>query len=370
MQIGRNPIIKIVTGAVLAMSLLYLGCLEQIDLKAPSGTEQALVIQGSVRKGVPSVVRVEISRLFDFTANTVQPVNVRSVEVEDEQGVIVLIPEIALGVHSIDIPAGFPDFEIAFGKSYRLHVEARDGRRYTTSYEPLHEVPEAGTLKSGVIQVDIVNELGEFDKRDKLAITIDTDIALAGSEEKAHLKWDIERTYKVTDTPILATDSAKVCYITENVVGTSLTVLNGNDFVTDAVVDFPIFESQITSFYGEGAYITVYQQSLSAGAYDYWYQITQLVDRTGNMFEAPAGKLTTNLQNVDNPDDEVFGYFYAFAEDTTRIFIEPESFSSPRPLCPPPGGILTQGGTCAAPLCCDCLSANNSTTLKPEFWTE
>lgn len=355
----------------LAAGILVTGasCLDQINLPAPAGTVDALVIQGRLLYGEPSVVRVQVNRLFDFTAGTTLPVNVSLVEIEDDAGVVLRVPEVGLGVYSITLPNGTPQMDVAFGKSYRLRVISRDGREYLTNFEPLHAVPEPESIELDTIQIDIVNAIGEFDKEDRFRFSINTPITEPGTGEKSYLKWDVERTYKITDTPILPTTPEKVCYITENVVGTQLKVINGSDFNSDAISVFPLVESAITFVYSEGLYLTVYQQSLSATAFEYWDQITQLVERSGNMFESPAGKIVSNFTNVDDPADEVYGYFYASAQDTVRLYVDPEVLALP-PACPPPGGLIAEDGSCAAPICCNCLSVPGSSTTKPYFWTE
>ncbi|MDX1478450.1 MAG: DUF4249 family protein, partial [Saprospiraceae bacterium] len=314
-------------------------------------------------------LRVQVNRLFDFTAGTTLPVNVSLVEVEDDAGVIVRVPEAALGVYELILPDDAPQLEVAFGKQYRLRVVARDGREYLTSFEPLWDVPEPERITMDTVQVDVVNEIGEFDKVDRFRFSISTPIRVPGAPQKSYLKWDVERTYKITDTPILPTTPSKTCYVTENVVGTDLKVLNGNDFSTEAITDFPLSQSAITFVYAEGLYLNVVQQSLSATAYEYWEQITQLVERSGNMFEPPAGKIVTNFTNPGDPEDEVYGFFYATTQDTIRFYVDPEQLGLP-PACPPAGGLIAEDGSCAAPICCNCLSVPRSTTIKPSYWTE
>jgi len=344
-------------------------CLDQINLPAPAGTIDALVIQGKLLYGEPSVLRVQVNRLFDFTAGTTLPVNVSLVEVEDDEGVVLRVPEVGLGVYAVTLPSGMPQMDVAFGKSYRLHVVARDGREYVTSFETLYDVPVPESVHLDTIQVDIVNAIGQFVKDDLFLFSISTPIIGPSTGEKSYLKWDIERTYKITDTPISPAIPSKTCYVTENVVGTQLKVVNGNDFNTDFIEEFPLVQSSITFVYAEGLYLNVLQQSLSPGAFEYWNQITQLVERSGNMFESPAGKIVSNFENTSDPTDEVYGYFYATTQDTIRFYVDPTTLGLPL-ACPPPGGLIAEDGSCAAPICCNCLSVSRSTTTKPNYWTE
>ena len=77
----------------------------------------------------------------------------------------------------------------------------------------------------------------------------------------------------------------------------------------------------------------------------------QVVERVGNQFEPPVGRIITNFKNINDENDRnVFGYFTAFYEDTLRLCVTPEEVGSPSKLCPPCRG-------CFAPsICIDCLN--------------
>ncbi len=55
----------------------------------------------------------------------------------------------------------------------------------------------------------------------------------------------------------------------------------------------------------------LYSESLSPGAYEYWSQIKNNIERTGEMFDYPPGTISSNLTNTSNADNIVLGYFYA-----------------------------------------------------------
>ncbi|RLD21530.1 MAG: hypothetical protein DRI69_03810 [Bacteroidetes bacterium] len=341
-------------GIVLAGALVgTLSCLDVIHFPAPAGVEEALVFQGTILKGNPSVVRVQVNQLFDFTAASLLPVCVKVMELEDVEGNTVRLPEVRKGLYEMEFQTGSQSVEIVFGNSYRLHTITHDGREYMTSFEPLHDVPKPDSIVLDTIEIDVINSLGELAKKKKFLFSINTPIIVLGQAEKSYLKWDIERTYKLTDS------RQKVCYITEYVVGTALKVLNGSAVSMDHIEEFPLHQSSIIFPYAEGLYMSIYQQSLSAGAYEYWDQIVQLVVRTGNMFEPRVGTVVTNFRNVNDPNEQVFGYFYATTADTIRIYISPEDANFPKPFCP-----------IESDICANCLSTPRSTLTKPDYWIE
>jgi len=130
------------------------------------------------------------------------------------------------------------------------------------------------------------------------------------------------------------------------------------------LIDFTVFEADNTNtfVFSEGYYATIYQQSISDAAFEYWSRTNQLINRNGSIFEAPSGKISTNLYNVDNAKDEVFGFFFATESNFRRIYISPEKAGYPRSHCPPIGGHSL--------LCDNCLCWPNSTAIKPDWWVE
>lgn len=365
----KNWILPTLIGVIVLVSIGLYGCLEQIDLPPPMGEEEALVIQGTVLKSSPSIISVSISSLFTFNAISQRRVSAKLVEVLDETGRALEVPELGQGLYGIEIPDNYPDFSIEFGKSYQLHVVTRDDREYFTSYEPLNEVIKPDSLSLEIVEVQVLDADGMITSKDKLRVSVSTSTYSVELDQPARLKWDVERTYRVTDSSPFPVVPLKTCYLTEQVVGSNLRVFDANESTSDRLEKFKIYESSLSSAFAEGAYVHIYQQSISAGAYKYWSEAISLIERTGNMFEPTAGVISTNLRNPDNSDDLVFGYFYCYAQDTMRVYISPDFAKNPRPTCPPIGGARDIWGQCTVPVCCDCLSPLRSTLEKPEYWT-
>ena len=109
---------------------------------------------------------------------------------------------------------------------------------------------------------------------------------------------------------------------------------------------------------------------MSEGAYNYWNQISQVIDRDGNMFEPPAGRILSNFRNVeDNSQAEnAYGYFFATQIDTSRLYVAPEDVGAPTAYCPWPVAQISSPGSCPRFPCCDCLLENGSQLSKPTYW--
>ncbi len=342
-------------------------CLDQIDLQVPKGTEQAIVIQGSLVLGSPSKALITVTRLFDFTPDGLKRVNVRSVVLSDESGSNVELDKISNGTYYGEFPAGNPLLSVELGKSYKIDVSTFDGRSYESEWEPLLEVPKVKEVNADFIQQEIRIDDSERKLEDFLRFSVDTDLSVAGQDNRSAMKWTVFRTYKITDVPTAFNGESKVCYVTENPDVSSIITFNGSDIRDASLSNFRVLDARVDHKFAEGAYIQVVQESLSPGAYEYWSQVSDILSRDGNMFESPAGKIKSNFNNISDPSDEAFGYFYVTQHDTMRLYVPSELAGNPGNLCPPDLP-PPPGGGCPLAICCNCLDEDGSTTVKPSFW--
>ncbi|MDH3648790.1 MAG: DUF4249 domain-containing protein [Saprospiraceae bacterium] len=361
---------KMVFVTLLLVCILPLSCLDKIDIEIPQAVKEGLVIEGQLTQGNPSHIRVSLTRIFDFTANSRKPVNVRDVFLIDDIGNRVEIPEKSPGVYETTLPPDLIPVEV--GNAYGINIFTQDGRELLSTLDPLLAVPEPTKITLEPVEVEVSNAIGEPSVEDFFRFILHTSANSSEPGRKARLQWQIERTYKLTDSPMPppAVDP-KTCFITEAADVFSISILDANTLIDVSEVIVPVYETPINSQFAEGYYLTVYQQSLSEGAYQYWDQVSQVVERTGNMFEAPAGKIQSNISNIEeNSSDEIFGYFYATQRDTIRLFVSPETANNPETFCPGPPSLPPPGGGCPRVPCCDCLVAEQSTTVRPNFWVE
>lgn len=351
-----------------ALTLLsFSACLDKIDLTIPEREQENLIIQGRLLKGDPSRIDVLVRKLFNFEGiDKAVPVFGTKVTLLDDAGNSFELKIVKdLGEYNLDVPREFP---VETGKSYTLRVELNDGRVYESDMEPILPAPRAEGLTVTDVTRREINAVGELVPLNFLQFRINTHLSAPGLSEKARIKWDIEHTYKLIDSNSDLPEP-RTCYITETQSLDQIKLFDGESITEDILTDRPLFEIHPDFRFASGYYLTVYQQSLTPGAFEYWDKVRQLVDRTGNMFEAPAGKISSNFHNVDDPDEEVFGYFYASDIDTVRFFVSPQRAGSVTRLCPP-NVPPPPGGGCAVPLCCNCLVQENSTIQRPAYWIE
>ena len=365
--------LRIFLSILFCMSCLITGCLDSIDFEQPDTINDRIAIQGKLVKGSPSFVQVTIRRVFDFKAAP-RLISARAVTLSDELGNTISLSTRAEGIFFKEIQADDPNIKIDFDKSYKIIVEIFDGQIFESTLETILPTPTPTELKVKRIQKDIIGPTGEIITRDNfVGFTIDTPLEVSPGLGNVKLLWELEATYKITDTPETHGRSEcaatridaqnKVCYASFS-PATNFIPLDGTQLSVNAISDLIIYETIISSIFSEGYYLNVFQQSLTDETFEYWSQVKNVTDRIGNIFEAPAGKVKSNITNTSNPAGETFGYFYATEEKVIRVFVDSILVDMPRISCP---GMLSTTGQ-APRECCDCLTLENATTEKPIWW--
>ena len=359
--------------AILAIGLIGISsCLDEIDFASAETIDEAIAIQGKVVKANPSYISVTIRGVFNFE-DVPRLLDARLVTVEDESGNTVELPTRADGIFYLEVPDNDPNFKIDYGKSYKINVSTFDNRNYSSSLEELLPAPAVEDLTVSKTQIESVDVNGNTRLFDQLTYSVSTPLKPVNESENARLLWEFISTYQFTDSPeaygqracrpTRIESEAKTCYITSSPQNNYIS-LNGKELSVDRVDNFEVLSTGISSIYAEGFYLTVSQQSLTETAFDYWAQVSNVVARTGDLFQAPAGKVITNLVNTDDPREDIFGYFYATEETIRRVYVSPELADNPPLPCPAPPN---EGGL-APNDCCNCSSVSNSSTIRPAWW--
>lgn len=357
-------ILYLITGLLICLSAN--SCLDEIGFSRPEGELNEFVIQGRIVKSSPSIASVEITEVFD-KSGFVNPrrVSVKSVTLINTEGQSAELDEVSSGIYEVEIPDNDPGFAVETGMGFKVEVLTITGDTYESEFETINPVPDLKDLEARLIQKDIYDsEADRISSKPFIRYTVDVDLDANPDGNKPFLKWDIIETYALTDSP--PGREPKVCYITGNANITNVTLIDANETSETALVDYELYDAPVTYVFAEGYYATVIQESLNAQSFAYWDQLRQVVDRSGSIFEAPAGKVITNIISSEENERGAIGYFYATQQDTVRMFISPEDAGNPNTFCPPP--MAAPGFGCTLGNCCDCLRFGNSTTEKPEFW--
>lgn len=353
---------------VLISSLLLTGCFDEIAFDGSEDQLENLVVQGELALGSPSVVTVSVTQISAFEgAEIPTPVAVSSVVLADQlENTIDLIPATDPGRFYLEIPEDHPTFQVQEGSAYQIRVMLESGTRYESDLEPLLAVPTPESINMAIVEREEVNEFGANEIFSYLRFFVNTPLTSSDNTQKSFLRWELEGCYRFIETVVVQAPipSARTCYFKEQLNLDKVKVFNGQASSSETLTGYQILETELDSRFSRGYYLTVYQQSLSETAYEYWDKVSQVVERTGSIFEPKPGKILGNISNPEAPEEEVFGYFYTSAQDTIRLYISPEDVNNPSPPCP----ATNEGQDAIDDICFDCLLRPNSTLVKPEYW--
>lgn len=355
-----------------------LSCLDPIELDIPRGESEAVVIEGKLIKGEPSSIEVSVQRIFVFDGSS-RILKINAVSLISEDGAVTKLDRDASGEFSQDFGPDNP-FDVSFNERYKIRVELFDGRIVESAFEAVQSVKANDEVDLTLQDREVFSEdRGVFVTRPKIILDLKSEINNIQQDPRRY-RWTVERYFKLTDSPDVyqirdpqdRTNflQPKTCYIRDKASLTKTVIFDGYGFDEDNL-DFTseIFDGTINDFrLADTMYFSVVQESLSEGAFNYYDQISKVLERTGSMFDPPAGKIKSNYVNVNDPEDEIFGYFYASEQKETRVMVTPDMVGNPSSLCPAPTGEGWRPGQCPFTACCDCLTEPFSSLVQPDFW--
>ncbi|MEM6378549.1 MAG: DUF4249 family protein, partial [Bacteroidota bacterium] len=301
-------------------------CLDPIEFDQPRGLEDALVIQGLLLKGSPSRVEIRITRLFNFNTSSFGRVTPIEAHIIDQDGNKLELEKRGEGILRLTIPDDHPDFPIKYNRSYRIEFQMPSGGVIVSDLEPLIPVTRIDSIHNEMI-IKFVQDPMDRDKSildTFIRFSVDTQLKLEDQQDYARFRWLADRTFRFTEAPQFEPPT-DTCYITQATDLFQPRLFDGNVLKDDYLNRQVVYDQYLDFKFAEGYIFSVYQESLSEGAFAYWDQVDQLLNRTGDMFETPAGIAFSNLRYTDNREEQIYGYFYCTERDTLRKYISPMS---------------------------------------------
>ncbi|MCB0636749.1 MAG: DUF4249 family protein [Lewinella sp.] len=348
------------TRLLLILSLLAVGltaCLDEIDLTPEQG-EEAVLIQAKLTAGSPSRIDVQVALLLTYTSNIARPVKEATIELEDTLGHSFTLP-----TQSIDgwYRAELTGFPVKVNRSYRLRVTLTEsGRQYISDLAALPEPLLPTALAFDTYQKDRLSIANTIEQVPYVRYYVSTPLHRPGETEKVRLHWQFVHTYRLSD------EIGQQCYFEFPTLTDKVTLLNGPATSADSLARFFLVETPLSYVYAEGMMFSIFQETLTEEAYEYWEQVHRLNERQGTIFDEPPGAIITNFHPSADSLSAVYGYFYAASPVTLRRFIYPHDVDFPARYCPQPSPPLPG----YVSICDDCTIDSNGSLIPPDYWDE
>lgn len=349
---------------------LAASCSEVIDLDIDSEGGQ-LVVYGRVTNGV---LGNEIS-LSKSTLAGLPPRNVSGARVElvDGQGNTGRYTETGDGKYIFD-----GSFTGEPGESYHVRIRLADGEEYESIPEVMPEPGARDSLYYVLQEIEETSNQGITFTRNVISILADTEIT--DPRPDLFLKWDIEEVFSFQQAFLPLHNfpfyERKICYMSEELEEQRVLLYDGSELRATNIAGQLVIDRTIDGDFKGTHYFNYIKQSLTQGAYTFWDGLDQNTNRVGSIFDQPPGALSTNLFNVNDPNEEVLGYFEVMAADTTRLKITNSIIDQFFPAsCIGPPDVESARFMCFRcierffePECLDCLVLPNSSLIRPVYF--
>ena len=341
----------------------------------------------------PGPHTVSLSRSSPLNDTTMFHVTGAMVDVVNNRGGIMEFEEVEEGIYS----RWFADGELEGGVEYLLRIVTPDGEVYESDPEQLADPSP---------EVDEVywhfDTIGTADPENPLH-GVQFYLDLQGEERDArNYRWTLEETWEYHAAHYiqyyydgtlykwqLDPYAYSYCWRTESIP--SIFIASTKALQSNILKKQPLhFVSEETNRLQIKYSLLVKQYSLTDKAYDYWFQVQRQNQETGGIYESQPDRVPGNVHNVNDPDQEVLGYFNVSSVTEKRILVDgireliyppipctldtidnpinkPPFLSIPFYLISlsplgsgPPYGV---GGS----LCFDCRNGGGD-IVKPEYW--
>jgi hypothetical protein len=219
-------------------------------------------------------------------------------------------------------------FTGVIGQKYTLHIITDDGKEYRSDectmlpdagidslyYEKADEI--SGILGESFTGIKIMLNSADasgIDQYKRWTFEEVWKFILPGTQQYTYNKLT-DTTYSFRSVPVLKNTCWKMNQSTDILINADSPLeLNNQEIAFIA----PIKSDRLEQHYS----ILVKQYSISQNEHNFWSNLKKIGEAGGDIFASQPFTVTGNIQNVNNKNEKVLGYFEVSAVSQKRIFI-------------------------------------------------
>jgi hypothetical protein len=314
--------IKVRPKSIIAMVAVFVLC-TCIDPYTPKlkGYNSLLVIDGLITDANTSYT-VRLSRTIQNQNISPTLVADANMYITDDAGNTANLNNIGGGIYKTD-SLGFTGY---VGRTYTLHITTSEGDEYVSDPCPMQSVPDIDSIYFAKDQ-ELVNNATQSEEG--ISIYLDSK---AGNNQ--YYRWAFEETWKfkvpdpkkfnfnMADSSITSVSDIKE-YCWKSSKSDEILIYSNYSGQAGAVKKEPI--NFIASDQSDRLLIEysilVKQYSVSQNEYEFWDNLNQVNESGGDIFASQPFSVISNIHNINNPGEQVLGYFQVSAVKQKRIFI-------------------------------------------------
>lgn len=280
------------------------------------------------------------------------------------------------------------------GNSYRLTVIV-NGKTYQSGFEMLNQAVRVDSIYSRVEQKSTLD--GDFEGLQFYVNTAEY------SDNNKFFLWQAYETYKYkSDLKLNAifygldsvvtfpAASQTICWRTNKIY--DVYTESAKKIRESSIKNYPVnFVATNVRQLSERYSLQIKQLSISEEAYRFWSEVESQNTASGSLYTKQPYLVKGNIQNIDNPNEIVLGYFMAAGVSSKRIFVDRPTLIFTYPICEPSVDayrdmfqdynpifpkyaqiVQNEGGETygLANLDCFICDAKGGTQEKPDFWID
>jgi len=367
--------------ALIFLLILLGGCRE--PYQPPSILAQSnLLVVDAFLDGTDGTCSVILSRSQDVSDSKAKPMEKNAnIQLEDSEGTVYTLQETSAGNYSVS------NIIIDTQLKYQLRIKTEAGKSYQSDYVEIKKTPPIDDVTWKATDQGIQFYVSTHDD-EKKSIYYQYHFV----ETWAYVAPFPSNYEFQNGVPVTRTHDIYHCWATSP--SSAISIATSVKLSDDVISNFPFYLlARPSEKYLIRYSILVKQNVLTVEAYNYWQQLQKNTEKIGTLFDPQPSQILSNVQNVDNPDEPVLGYFNAGITDEKRIFVSvaelPSGWFFRDTLCKADtvlnanlGSVMNQiliaglyKGSSTVPYgysytsvpCGDCRTSGGTTT-KPDFW--
>jgi hypothetical protein len=312
--------ISLKLSGILLITRMLSGCIDPFYPKV-QGFESLIVVDAFVTDEVTPYY-CKLSRSFEKLNNTPEMVKGATVVIKDDLGASHTLHEISARVYKSDSLT----FRGEVGRSYTLSIRTKEGGQYESEPAKMLEVPDIDSLYFG--KDSEIDEYGE--RHEGIRIYFSSKKPVDGR----YLRWAYEEWWKfhvpypksydyineMNIIPILSPGNV-ICW--RHNLSDDIIIGSAEADMTSRIEKKPLLfiaadqADRLMMQY----FIKVRQYSVSKKEYEFWDHLKQINEAGGDIFDRQPFQITGNIHRLDNPKEQVLGYFKVSSVRPASMYI-------------------------------------------------
>jgi hypothetical protein len=305
----------------LTVSILLLNSCITPFIPEITGNKELLIVEGLITDQ-PGVDTIKLSRSLPLGVAVVPtPVKGYYVTITDDIGNTFHLKETEEGTYVTDSAT----FRGIVGRIYTLHISSNSGinnLNYESYPVEMKPVPPIDSIYYEKVKVSNIGPW--IQNSEACQIFLDTHDP---SNKCKYFRWEYTDTWEfIIPYPV----PNNTCWASS--VSDKINIRNTTSLTESKITKYPLsFVSNNSDRLSVKYSILVNQYSLNEDEYLYWDKLQRITQEVGSLYDIIPSSVPSNVYCINNPGEQVLGYFSVSATTSKRFFIKDHFYGLAKP---------------------------------------